>query len=274
MLPHLLSGFLPEYLALFTGGLFLFRPVFQTTGKRFQKAKIGDETWKNVVGSVYYLTTLVLSLCFGEFITRGAVWRQDYDYCFIGYSEKTDVEWGLRLYYSYAFSFYLFSLVCLFLDEKKKDFAAMALHHVVTLFLIWASAVGNMHKIGAIIMLSFDKSDILLEGAKICNRLKLHNSAGSLFVMFVVSWLNYRVYSYPVHVLGAVFRSQSLTETPIPHLHSCTFLLVIIWLLQLYWSWFIIKKVITIVKKGVADGGDDPREDNFKEHREKKKRSE
>lgn len=246
--------------------LFLLRTLFKFLAKYTLSSisEIREETWHNVVSSVFYLITLLFSVAFGEYISRGTIWRENNDHCFTGYPDEI-ISWGMKAYYTYSISFYLFSVVCLFLDEKKKDFTAMLVHHLVTIFLVGASAAGGMHRIGIIIMLSFDKSDILLEAAKICNRMKLHNCAATFFVFFVASWINFRVYSYPVYVLSSASRAEMLAGHSIPYYNLCFASLVVIWALQMYWSWFIVKKVIVMAKKGVT-AGDDPREATFKEH--------
>jgi len=266
-----LVGFSPQNIVVVIAILFVARTLFKTFGPRFISTEIGEETRRNIVDSVFYVSTLVFSVVFGEYFSREELWRQDYDHCFIGFPEKQSLNWGLQAYYVYGISFYTFSCICLFIDEKKKDFNAMLLHHLVTILLILVSGLGGMHRIGAVIMISFDKSDILLETAKICNRLKLHNSAATFFGMFVVSWINYRVYEYPRFILYSVFRAEQLSDQPIPLYELCVACLCVIYMLQLYWSWFIVKKLVTMYKKGIT-AGDDPREDSFKEHQEKRKK--
>ena len=78
----------------------------------------------------------------------------------------------LKVYYTYCISFYLYGVITTLIDEHKKDFVAMLLHHIVTIGLIYMSACGNMHRIGAVIMLTFDICDILLEAATISHRVK------------------------------------------------------------------------------------------------------
>jgi len=265
-------GFSPQNVLVVIGFLFIARTLFKTFGVWFISTEIGEETRRNIVDSVFYVLTLVFSVCFGEYFTREELWRQDYDHCFVGFPDRQNINWGLQAYYVYGIAFYTFSCICLFIDEKKKDFNAMLLHHLITILLILVSGLGGMDRIGAVIMISFDKSDILLETAKICNRLKLHNSAATFFVMFVVSWINYRVYEYPRFILYSVFRAQQLSDRPVPLYELCVVCLCVIYLLQIYWSWFIVKKIVAMYNKGISAGEGDPREDSFKEHKEKGKR--
>jgi len=260
-------GFSLPNVVIVIGFLFILRTLFKKVGIWFISAEIGLERRRNVVDSIFYVSTLLFSVVFGEYFTGQELWRHDYDHCFVGFPNRQENNWGLEAYYVYGIAFYTFSFLCLFLDEKKKDFNAMILHHIVTILLILVSGLGGMHRIGAVIMISFDKSDILLESAKICNRLKLHNSAAVFFVLFVISWIIYRVYDYPRYVLSSVFRAQQLSDSPVPQYEFCVVSLCVIYLLQIYWSWFIIKKLITMYKKGIT-AGEDPREDSFKEHEE------
>jgi hypothetical protein len=85
------------------------------------------------------------------------------------------------MYYTYCLSFYFYGVTTVIMDEKKKDFFAMFAHHVATILLVVISGLGNMHRIGAVIMLTFDICDVFLELAKLSHKLKCHNVRNSSF---------------------------------------------------------------------------------------------
>jgi hypothetical protein len=88
------------------------------------------------------------------------------------------------------------------MDEKKKDFVAMFSHHVVTILLVILSGLGNMHRVGAVIMLTFDICDILLEMAKISHKVKLHDVSHS--VESIIYFFSLHCHSlYCLYLLGS-----------------------------------------------------------------------
>jgi hypothetical protein len=230
---------------------------------------ISTETRSNIVDSIFYTATMVFSVSFGEFASRNAEWKQDYEQCFKGFPHELDPY--LKAYYTFCLGFYIFWMYCvIFVDERKKDHVAMVLHHVVTMVVILLSALGGTQRIGVVIMLSFDVCDILLESAKICNRSKLHNSAATFFVFFVIFWTKNRVINYP-QMVWVAWIGEDLAGSRIAFHTSSVNLLVIILLLQYYWSYFIVKKIGQMWSKGIT-AGEDPRDESMKEYSKEKKK--
>jgi ceramide synthetase len=234
-------------------------------------AHIGEEKKNNTRLSILYLLQLVGSVVFGEYVSRGQKWRLDYDECFVGWTPDLKIDEGVQWFYCWQLAFYCYLLTVLFLEEKKKDFVVMGIHHVITILLVSGAIVGRVQYIGAVLMLSFDKCDVLLEAAKIFNRLEWHATAASTFVLFVLAWIVYRVIEYPIYIIYAASRAHIIAGREVPAAPPSTILLAIIYVMQVYWSYFIIKKVIGFAKKGIKDG-DDPRESDFKEFKEKQKK--
>lgn len=117
--------------------------------------------------------------------------------------------------------FYLHSIYAtLYMDEKRKDFVVMLIHHVLTLVLItvsystrWAYwttdtcqqvtrgqravSISSYHKVGILVIFVHDVTDILLEMTK-CHvylkkrnnkEYKIHDLISSIgFVAFATSW--------------------------------------------------------------------------------------
>eukprot|EP01118_Nematostelium_gracile_P019061 TRINITY_DN8697_c0_g1_i1.p1 TRINITY_DN8697_c0_g1~~TRINITY_DN8697_c0_g1_i1.p1 ORF type:complete len:290 (+),score=52.38 TRINITY_DN8697_c0_g1_i1:42-872(+) len=234
---------------------------------------LGTEKKNNTRLSLLYLLQLIGSVLFGEYITRGQPWRLDYDQSFANWHPDMIIEEGVEWYYCWQIAFYAYQLCNLFIEERKKDFIVMGLHHVITIILVSMAVLGKVHYIGAVLMLSFDKSDVLLESAKIFNRLEFDKTSVFFFILFVISWIVYRVIEYPLYIISAAIRSESIAKRLVPVAYTSSILLIAIYFMQVYWSYFIIKKVIGFIKKGIKDDGGDPREEDFKEKKEKPKKN-
>jgi len=252
---------IPVIITLLTIGRFGSKRVLNAVLPHMKQ--VSEKTRSNVIDSMFYVGTIIFSLSLGEYATRNAQWRLDYEYCFRGFPFA--IEESLKLYYTYCFSFYLFWLACvLFVDEKKKDHAAMITHHVATIVVVFISGSTGMHRIGTIIMLTFDLCDVMLEMAKICNRTKQDEAAAIFFVLFVVSWIKYRMYDYPLYVLTAIYNATPLAGTQIVYDRMCFYILLCIFALQVYWSYFILKKLQSLITKGIKGDEGDPREAEMK----------
>jgi hypothetical protein len=111
------------------------------------------------------------------------------------------------IYYLLETGHYLHLLVAEFFDIKKKDFVQMTIHHTVTLFLLYLSYMMNFTRIGVLVLVLHDASDVFLELAKLCNysvsHLKTTIYQDTFFTVFAVVFLVTRLYIYPFYVFHA-----------------------------------------------------------------------
>ena len=128
--------------------------------------------------------------------------------------------------------FYFHSVYAtIFMDTKRKDFAVMLFHHILTMVLIIVSFATRYnlkfnfnsfhcfisffltfryHKIGILVVFLHDVTDILLEFTKCHVYVKKRNGqfyaynehiSNIGFVGFTISWFVFRLYWYPMKVL-------------------------------------------------------------------------
>lgn len=119
----------------------------------------------------------------------------------------SDIKW---LYFVEC-GFYLHSIYAtLYMDEKRKDFSVMLIHHVLTMTLIIVSYATRYHKIGILVVFVHDVTDILLEFTKCNVYLKNRNKkyypfheyvANFGFVSFAFAWYLFRLYWFPLKIL-------------------------------------------------------------------------
>ena len=61
---------------------------------------------------------------------------------------------------------------CKYLEERRKDYVEMMLHHCVTIALMLFSQINNQHAIGLVVVFCHDLSDVFLDLMKMSNYLK------------------------------------------------------------------------------------------------------
>ena len=94
-------------------------------------------------------------------------------------------------------AFYLSLVVTLFYDNKRKDFNEQVIHHIATLSLLVLSYVSQFTRVGALVMLYHDCSDVFLELAKLFNYAKIKNFPDVIFGIFMILFFLTRLVLYP-----------------------------------------------------------------------------
>ncbi|KJE95781.1 longevity protein [Capsaspora owczarzaki ATCC 30864] len=212
---------------------------------RFQEA-----VWR----LIYYTTAFVWSV----YILSGYPWLTDTDYCWIGYPEKQTLDPTIQWIYFIQLGFYMSLLFSQFTDVKRKDFWEMFIHHVVTIFLVAFSYHANFIRIGTLVLLVHDVSDIFLEGAKAFNYLKYQKLCDATFVVFAIVFFVARLFVYPRYVLKSAFWDVRALLNTEPFF-GLWFFNILLWILQaLHVMWFItiFKMVISFASKGEVSGDD------------------
>ncbi|GHP09378.1 hypothetical protein PPROV_000811300 [Pycnococcus provasolii] len=123
--------------------------------------------------------------------------------------------------YAAELGFYVASIGMLLVWEvRRKDFAVMLTHHVITSLLIFHSWTLHFMRVGLAILLLHDASDILMESAKLCNYAEQKHSANMLFGLFMLSWIVLRLLTFPfVVVRSTLFDALAMFRAPPWELH-------------------------------------------------------
>jgi len=142
---------------------------------------------------------------------------------------------NIYCYYVIALSYHLHSLIDQFKYYGKPSFGDMMLHHIITIGLILFSFFNNYARIGTLVLLTHDVSDIF--GA--LTKLTLHTkySKLTLFNYFGIlsTWIYFRLYVYPFKVINS-----ALKQVPYPHHEKNKFLILLMAsLVVLHIYWFI-----------------------------------
>jgi hypothetical protein len=79
----------------------------------------------------------------------------------------------------------------------------MMIHHIVTIFLIVFSYGANFIRVGSLVLLVHDASDVFLELAKLFNYAKCQTLCDIGFVIFAISFFVCRLILFPCRIIYA-----------------------------------------------------------------------
>jgi hypothetical protein len=127
------------------------------------------------------------------------------------------------------------------LQVRRKDWLESMIHHVVTVGLLAYSYYVNFTRVGILIMLLHDISDIFLEAAKLCRYQKKPATSMVYFGLFFVSWVILRMLYFPLVIIRSTL-SEPITLVgrvygiePMPHYAIFNALLLVLLVLHCYW---------------------------------------
>ncbi|KXZ42818.1 hypothetical protein GPECTOR_116g350 [Gonium pectorale] len=204
--------------------------------------KWNESCWKMTVYIVF--TTLAFVVCWGE------VWFTDSRYWWLGCTHfppcNLPVSRGVLLFYCAETGFYLQAIHFLAVyEERRKDWMESMIHHVVTSGLLFYSYSVNFTRVGVVIILIHDVSDIFLEMAKLARYADRDDIGTPAFLVFFVSWVLCRVVIFPAFVLRStlfepvVLVAAYLGIEPRPHWEIFNGLLLVLFVLNVYWTYMI-----------------------------------
>ena len=109
----------------------------------------------------------------------------------------------LKFFYMLETSYYISSFALLLVRPKKKDFAEMAFHHVVTASLQLLSYSTGYMRIGAVVMYVHDIFDPFMLFAKCSHYVKIPLLPDISFVCCTIAFAVPRLYFYPIAIYNA-----------------------------------------------------------------------
>lgn len=220
--------------------------------------KCSESMWK----FAYYATIefCVLKVAYHE------PWFLDVKGYFSGWPNQ-ELTAGIKLIYMCQCGFYLYSIAALLVWEtRRKDFAVMMSHHIVTVFLISFSYILSFFRIGVVILALHDASDVFLEAAKVFKYSEKELGASVLFGCFAVSWLALRLVFFPFWVIRSssyylceVLNLSEAYDTMIYYFFNTLLLTLLVF--HIYW-WILICSMIMKQLRNSGQVGEDIRSDS------------
>ncbi|KAJ2413088.1 Sphingosine N-acyltransferase lag1 [Coemansia sp. IMI 209128] len=180
----------------------------------------------------------------------------------------------MKSYYLIQMGFWVQQIFVLLVEERRKDFVVMFIHHIVTCNLMGWSLFTNYTRVGNAVLCCMDSSDIFLSGTKCMRYLGFERAAVVSFVVFIVSWIYTRHYLY-YKITHSVFYEtydiigpNTLWDPENGAFYSrasiggFTFLLCTLQVLIIYWFALVLRIIYRIVTQNNLDDSRSDSEDN------------
>eukprot|EP00096_Caligus_rogercresseyi_P009604 TRINITY_DN3283_c0_g3_i2.p1 TRINITY_DN3283_c0_g3~~TRINITY_DN3283_c0_g3_i2.p1 ORF type:complete len:361 (-),score=84.35 TRINITY_DN3283_c0_g3_i2:250-1332(-) len=187
---------------------------------------------------LYYTSVFI----FGVSIMSQKSWVWDIRNCWYNYPYHpidSDVWW----YYMVELSFYWSLLFSQFFDVKRKDFWEMFIHHLTTIALMGFSWTCNLTRVGTLVLVIHDIADIFLGLAKLSKYANYQTLCDFLFVCFALVWITTRIGVYPCWILYSTTIEAPQMLEMFPAYYIFNVLLSILLVLNVTWTYFILKIV-------------------------------
>ncbi|CAJ1048544.1 ceramide synthase 2 [Xyrichtys novacula] len=194
--------------------------------------KFREASWR----FVFYL----LAFIGGLIALYDKEWFYDTREVWTGFPKQSMLE-SQYWYYILEMSFYGSLLFSFAFDVKRKDFKEQIIHHLATLILLSFSWCVNYIRIGTLVMLVHDASDVLLESAKLLNYAQWEKTSLALFVVFAVVFIVTRLIIFPFWLIHCTW------VYPIQHYpaffgyYFFNVMLVVLLCLHIFWAYLILR---------------------------------
>ncbi|XP_015124479.1 ceramide synthase 6 [Diachasma alloeum] len=214
-------------------------------GKPSTLTKFCENSWR----CMYY----TLIFIYGLFVLWDKPWLWDINHCYYGYpyhAVSDDIWW----YYMISISFYWSLSISQFFDVKRKDFWQMFIHHKATILLMCFSWVGNLTRIGSLVLVLHDCADIFLEAAKMAKYANYQKVCDALFALFTILWLITRMGIYPLWIIYSTSIAAPKIVPMFPAYYIFNSLLILLFVLHTIWTRLILKIAFNALYAGQMEG--------------------
>uniref|UniRef100_A0A3Q3CLW3 Ceramide synthase 3a n=1 Tax=Haplochromis burtoni TaxID=8153 RepID=A0A3Q3CLW3_HAPBU len=146
-------------------------------------------------------------------------------------------------YYILEMSFYGCLLFSVAFDVKRKDFKEQIIHHLATLVLLSFSWCANYIRVGTLVMLIHDASDVFLESAKLFNYAKWEKTCKTLFVLFAIVFMVTRLIIFPFWLIHCTWVYPVLYYPAFFGYYFFNTMLVVLLCLHIFWAYLILRMI-------------------------------
>lgn len=193
---------------------------------------------------------------YGLWALHDKIWVYDTVQCWVNFPFQ-DLDPEIYFYYLIELAFYCTLCISLFSDVRRKDFTEQIIHHIATITLITCSYCANFTRVGTLVIIIHDASDVWLEGAKLFVYCRKNKIADQLFTVFAIVFLVTRDLVYPYMVLHTTWVKSMWLYTPYFGYYAFNAFLFIIMILNLFWSFTILRMAYRMSKDDSGVENDD-----------------
>ncbi|XP_072321036.1 ceramide synthase 2 [Eucyclogobius newberryi] len=184
----------------------------------------------------------VFAFCGGILALYDKEWFYDTKEIWRGFPKQSMLD-SQYWYYILEMSFYGSLLLRVAFDIKRKDFREQIVHHCATLVLLSFSWCANYIRVGTLVMLVHDASDVLLESAKMFNYAKWERTCQGLFVLFAVVFMWTRLVIFPFWLIHCAWVYPPLVFPPFFGYYFFNAMLLVLQALHVFWAYLILRMV-------------------------------
>lgn len=225
--------------------------------RKKQHVKFKESAWKGL----YFLSAALFEFT----VIYKESWFTNTQKFWVGPGEQVwpdqKVKTKLKTLYMYTAGFYLYSILAvLFWETRRSDFLVTAMHHVATTVLIMLSYVLRFSRVGSVVLAIHDISDVILEFSKMLRYIGYDMLPSVTFIIFLISWIAFRLIYYPVWIIWSTSYEVLLTLDKRKYKYGPVYyyffntLLICLLVFNVYW-WVLICRVLVkqIKSRGKVD---------------------
>jgi hypothetical protein len=188
--------------------------------------------------------------CYGIWVGYRESWLLDLRAIWAGWPLDQTASNEVRWYYFLSMGHYLHLFVTQFFEPRRKDWWEMFIHHIVTMALLFFSYIVNFVRIGTVVLLCHDGSDVFLELAKLFNYMKMGTLCDATFVIFALAFFIGRLVLYPWRVVYVAVVLGSEQVGVWRGFYIFVGLLMVLQVLHLFWFYTIACMVYAFAATG------------------------
>lgn len=143
-------------------------------------------------------------------------------------------------------------------DIVRGDFREMFIHHVITNLLIFGSSWFRFTRVGSMVFLVHDISDVPVDLSKLANFVKWKTGTIVCFVTMVLMWIATRLYILPFYIYRGVLKYSNLLVSENGNMDVRFYIMYrpfFYWLfaglivLHIFWFYIFIRIAVDLVSK-------------------------
>ncbi|KAI9683275.1 MAG: sphingosine N-acyltransferase lag1 [Bathelium mastoideum] len=187
---------------------YVMMPLAQIGGIEKKKARIrfAEQAWLLLYAAIIWSWGMTIMYNSDYWLNLRELWTH-----FPTRSMTASLKW----YYLVQFAFWIQQIVVVNVEERRKDYSQMFIHHIFTCFLMFGSYGYYQTKVGNAILCLTDLVDIVLPAAKVLKYLGFQTACDAAFVVFIVSWIITR------HILYLMICWSLYADNPIVMPYGC-----------------------------------------------------
>jgi hypothetical protein len=159
--------------------------------------------------------------------------------------EMLELDPGVKTYYLIQLGYHTHSFLFQFRMTHRADFFEMVLHHVATIFLIGFSYLTNFTRVGSLVLLTHDFSDLFGYAIKSVVDTSSAVLTLSIYAGLLLSWGFMRLYVFPRYII-----TTTIAQTQVPGYLLFNGLLLTLLVLHVYWYFLFLKMGYTFFTSG------------------------